>query len=60
VVEVNDLDGSRELLVGQVPDPESAIPQDHTALGTVKAAAACFAVRPLGEGRGCVVSVATS
>jgi hypothetical protein len=49
VEEVDNLNGTGELFVGEVPDPRRAVAQDDAARGMVEAAAAGFAVGALGE-----------
>ena len=55
---INDLEGIREVFVGQVPDPSSAIAQHHASRGALKASSACFAHDALREVRRCRVRVA--
>jgi len=54
---VHDLEGAGTVLVGQIPDPRGAVPQDHAPLGVVKAAARGLAGDAGGEVRGVVVGV---
>lgn len=52
VVEVDHLESSGEVLLGQVPDSGSAISQDHLPLRLVEAPVQCFGVHQALEGRG--------
>src|SRR6058998_2005348 len=58
MVEVYDLDGPWEDLVGHVPDPHGAVSQDSAAGRTVEAAPPCFALDTPGELREVLVGVA--
>ena len=49
VVEVDDLGGGGEQLIGDVPDPHRAVAEDDELADVLSAAAAGFAVYELGE-----------
>ena len=49
VVEVDDLGGGGEQLIGEVPDPHGAVAEDDELADVLSAAAAGFGVRELGE-----------
>jgi hypothetical protein len=49
VIEINDLDGAREVLVGEVPEPNGAIAEDGSVVGPTPAAPSGFRVETSAE-----------
>ena len=58
VEDVDDLDGTGEVFIGEVPDPCGAVAEDDLTLGLVEAAALGLAQDAACEGRGVGVGVA--
>src|SRR5271165_2887455 len=46
VVEVNDLDGAREVLLGKIPDPHCAVANHYFFLGSTPTTPPSFVVQP--------------
>src|SRR5271154_3357278 len=49
VVKVDDLDGARKVLVGEIPDPHRAVADHYFLVGSAPAAPPSFGVQPEAE-----------
>src|SRR6266498_4047305 len=49
MIKVHDLDGAGKVLIGQIPDPNGSVADDHFELGPLPSSAPSFAIDAVAE-----------